>query len=141
MSDNRIDKIESKIAEMKDNCFEHKLSLTQRFDKIESTIDNTFGPAGNIQRLTSQIEEMNSTISRIDNRLFRTNGTKALVNEVSDIKKSIDEHLTNHKAFKMGAKQYAFLVVSILLTSVITSTITNISSKIFKNQSRIEQSR
>jgi len=155
-----IIKYSNVFSDIKNNCSQHKIEIAAHFDKIQTDFNNK---VENLNRDVSEIKEtlkrMSDIIDRIDQRMFRTNGQKALVEEVNEtkadiktvktdiqttatsikselnreivaVKKELKDHFDLHTDHVLQKRKYIYLLVGVLLTSSFGTILTTTITKL-----------
>jgi|GEM_PF-4002150 len=118
-TEKQIHDFEKEISSMRAACALHKLEISSKFDIVEQAFEEN-----------GIIQNMNRKLNEIDHRLFRTNGNRALVDEVKDIKSTMTQHIQEHSNRKINTAKLIFIIIGIVATNTLGIFMSNFTYKI-----------
>jgi hypothetical protein len=116
---------QQEINKIKENCSNHKVQLQASFDSLDkriSSLERHFEEGG-------IIVNMFNTVQEIDRRLFKCNGQKPLVLEISEIKTSLDNHLQKHTTNRMTRGKIFLFVMALIITNTLGVYLSHLTFK------------
>jgi hypothetical protein len=110
---------EDVIDDIKQNYAEHRLEMASRLGNVENSINNATSRISNLEGalLGVDIKDMAKSVKNIEHRLFKTNGTRALITEVQDIHKELNDHLSVHKNTNLTKAKIGLMIFGVMITS------------------------